>query len=367
MTPPTTPTPDADALVTRVMADLVAIDQRVREHIGALVSDQMGRWSAGGGDASVEEALTAYREMALSGGKRLRPAFAYWAFEGAGGDLNDPAILDAAVAVELLHTFALIHDDVMDEADTRRGVETIHVTYAARHRRLGHRGDDRHHGQSIAILMGDLAFAHAALLMTRVPQPCAAIFFEMCADLMVGQYLDIESSARGPLAGQLIADQITELKTARYTVEGPLLLGAAVAGRSDELRPHLQAYGRPLGHAFQLRDDLLGAFGDPEKTGKPVGDDLAQGKVTRLLELGLARGGDAERTLFERLGSESMEAGDVERAQTALVDCGARAEVEQTIDRLVAESVAAADEAPLLTEIRQVLVGAAHLIANRDH
>jgi geranylgeranyl diphosphate synthase type I len=357
----------SDAAISRVITDLAAIDERVRRHITELVGNQMGRWTDEGGDASVNEALTTYRAMALSGGKRLRPAFAYWAFEGVGGDLDDPAILEAAVAVELLHTFALIHDDVMDEAETRRGEETIHVTYAARHRDRGMRGDHTHYGESIAILLGDLAFAHAAQLMTRVPPACASIFFEMCADLMVGQFLDIESSARGPQRGSDVAGQITELKTARYTVEGPLLLGAAVAGRADELRPSIQAYGRPLGHAFQLRDDLLGTYGDSERTGKPVGDDLAQGKVTRLLEIGLARCDEAHHDLLERLGSPAMEPGDVERAQQVLIECGARDEIETTIGRLVEDATTAIEGAPLLPEIREVLVGAAHLIANRDH
>lgn len=351
----------------RVLEDLIAIDGRVRAHIDALIESQMGQWSAGGGDPRVVEVLDSYRNMALNGGKRLRPAFAYWAFEGAGGDPSEAAILDVAVAVELLHTFALIHDDVMDQAETRRGIETIHMTYAARHRTRAMRGDDGHYGESIAILMGDLAFAHAALLMTRAPSRCAAIFYQMCADLMVGQYLDIEASAQGPARGTEIAEQITELKTARYTVEGPMLLGAATAGRDEELRPHIEAYGRPIGHAFQLRDDLLGVFGDPERTGKPVGDDLAQGKVTRLLEVGIARSGEAHHGLLERLGSPEMRPGDVERARDLLVSSGARAEIESAIDRLVDDATAAIERAPLLPHIRELLVTAAHLIAHRDH
>lgn len=351
----------------RVLEDLVAVDARVCRHIDELVGRQMGQWADGGGDPSVEEVLSKYREMALSGGKRLRPAFAYWAFEGADGDLEDPAILNAAVAVELLHTFALIHDDVMDEADTRRGLETIHVTYAQRPASRGLRGQSRHYEESIAILMGDLAFAHAALLMTRVPVACAEIFFEMCADLIVGQYLDIESSARGPLADAEVAEQITELKTARYTVEGPLMLGAAAAGKAAELHPHITRYARPLGHAFQLRDDVLGAFGDPERTGKPVGDDLAQGKVTRLMEVGLVRTDGPGRDLLQRLGSPAMVDEDVQRAQDLLVSSGARDEVEASIEQLLAEAIAALDEAPFSPAIREVLAGAAQLIAHRDH
>lgn len=350
----------------RLLADLVRIADRVQAHIADQVDDQMARWAAGGGHATVQEVLDRYRAMALSGGKRLRPAFVHWAYEGAGGDPDDEQVLHAALAVELLHTFALIHDDVMDQATTRRSVETIHVSYEDRHRRLGLRGDATHYGESIAILMGDLAFAHAAQLITRVPAPCGAIFFEMCADLMVGQYLDIEAGARQFTAGDGIAEQITELKTARYTVECPLRIGAALAGRSEELDPHLRRYGNPVGHAFQLRDDVLGAFGDPGTTGKPVGNDLAQGKVTRLLELGLERSDEGGRAVLTRLGTPDAGPDDVERAASVLVESGALAEVEATIERLVDEAVAAIEEAPLTPEIRRTLAAAARLVAQRD-
>lgn len=349
----------------RVVDDLARIDERVRGHISALIDAQMGPW-IDGKHADVADVLHAYREAALAGGKRLRPGFAHWAFEGAGGDPDDPAVLDVAVAIELLHTFALIHDDVMDGSTTRRGLDTIHVQYRRRHAALELRGDPAHYGESVAVLVGDLAFAHAALLMTRAPTDCARTFFELCADLMVGQFLDIESAAHGPLPGTTRAAQITELKTARYTVVGPLVIGAALAGRGEELAPHLEAYGHPVGHAFQLRDDLLGAFGDPERTGKAVGDDLAQGKVTRLLELGLERCQGADRELLLRLGSDRMEEHDVARAAALLEDCGARAEVEATIDQLVRRGTEAIERSPLLPEIREVLAGAAHLIANRD-
>lgn len=354
-----------DAVLARVLDDLGRIDREVRERIELIIDTTMGRWLTGVDD-EVGEVLGAYRAMALTSGKRLRPAFVAWAHEGCGGDPTAPEVLDAAVAIELLHTFALIHDDVMDGAVARRGVETIHVTYADRHRRLDQRGDPVHHGESIAILMGDLAFSHAGLLMSRVDRAASDLFYAMCADLMVGQYLDIEASAQGPRVGVEVADRITELKTSGYTVEGPLLLGAALAGRSEELRPHVHRYAQPLGRAFQLRDDLLGAFGDPAKTGKPVGDDLAQGKVTRLLEIGLVRGSDGDRALLTRLGTDAMDEDDVARAQEALERSGARASVEALIDELLAESIAAVNAAPLTADIREVLVGAAQLIAHRD-
>jgi geranylgeranyl diphosphate synthase type I len=357
--------PSSAAVLDRVLHDLAAIDQQVRTRIDAVIDETMHRWLTGD-DEEAKEVLASYRAMALTSGKRLRPAFVRWAYEGLGGDPDAPEVMNASVAVELLHTFALIHDDVMDEAVARRGEPTIHVTYAGRHEERGLRGDGRHYGNNIAVLMGDLAFAHAGLLMSRVPAAAATVFYEMCSDLMVGQYLDIVASARGPVEGVEVADRIMELKTARYTVEGPLLLGAALAGRMDDVADLVRAYGRPLGRAFQLRDDVLGAFGDPNITGKPVGDDLAQGKVTRLIEVGLERAGSDDRAVLTRLGSDAMVEGDVETAQRVLTECGARADVEQMIDDLLADAIRTAEAMPITDDIREVLVGAAKLIAHRD-
>ncbi|MCB0976115.1 MAG: polyprenyl synthetase family protein [Acidimicrobiales bacterium] len=357
--------PSDEGIVTRVLDDLKEIDRDVRSRIEKVIDETMSPW-LDGDDPEIKAVLGSYRAMALTSGKRLRPAFVRWAFEGLGGDPRSPEVRDASVAVELLHTFALIHDDVMDEAVARRGVPTIHVTYADLHRSRRLRGDAVHHGNSIAILMGDLAFAHAALLMTGAPPTATSVFYQMCSDLMVGQYLDIAAAARGPVEGVEVADRIMELKTARYTVEGPLLLGAALAGRSDEMATAARSYGRQLGRAFQLRDDLLGAFGNPDLTGKPVGGDLAQGKVTRLIEVGLATCRPEDRPVLTRLGSDQMLEGDVERARRILVECGARAEIEQLIDGLLADAIHSVGRMPVTPEIRSVLIGAARLVAHRE-
>lgn len=357
----------------RVLVELGRVADLVQREITRLVDQHIELWAETGGNANVDasvdehEVLAQYRTLALSGGKRLRPAFCFWAFEGAGGTRDDPQVVDAALAVELLHTFALIHDDVMDRAETRRSVETIHVTYARRHQSLGLRGDAAHYGSSVAILMGDLAFAHAAELMSHLPADASKLFFTMCADLMVGQYLDIDSAAHGASVGRRVAEQITELKTARYTVVNPLVMGATLAGRAHDLTEPLTAYGRPVGHAFQLRDDLLGAFGDPAVTGKPVGDDLAQGKVTHLLELGIERTSGPDKAVLLRLGAPEMEPSDPDRAVAILADCGARTHVEQRIDQLVEEALEALRTAPLDRSSAELLGAAAVLIANRDH
>ncbi len=355
-----------------VLVELARVADLVQERITALVDRHIELWAESGGntnsDASPDEleVMDQYRKLALSGGKRLRPAFTFWAFEGAGGTRDHPNVINAALAIELLHTFALIHDDVMDRAESRRSVETIHVSYARRHESLGLRGDAVHYGNSVAILMGDLAFAHAAELTSHLPADATSLFFTMCADLMVGQYLDIDSAARGATEGRSVAAQITELKTARYTVVNPLIMGATLAGRADDLTGPLTAYGRPVGHAFQLRDDLLGAFGDPDVTGKPVGDDLAQGKVTSLLELGIELTDGVDKDVLLRLGSPLMEDGDPDRAVEALIGSGARGEVERRIEELVDEALAAIGTAPIDPLVATLLGDAAVLIANRD-
>lgn len=362
-----------DQAAGNVLVELARVADLVHREITAVVDRHIELWAETGGNANSDvaddesEVMDQYRKLALSGGKRLRPAFTFWAYEGAGGERDHPDVINAAVAIELLHTFALIHDDVMDRAETRRAVETIHVTYARRHASLGLRGDAAHYGNSVAILMGDLAFAHAAELMSHLPADATGLFFTMCADLMVGQYLDIDSAAHGAKEGRSVASQITELKTARYTVVNPLVMGATLAGRSHDLTEPLTAYGRPVGHAFQLRDDLLGAFGDPAVTGKPVGDDVAQGKVTALLELGIELTDGPDKAVLLRLGSPEMEDDDPDRAVEVLASSGAQAQVERRIEQLVDEALVAIGGAPVDPAIADLLGDAAVLIANRDH
>jgi geranylgeranyl diphosphate synthase type I len=362
-----------DQSAGNVILELARVADLVNREIASVVDRHILLWAETGGNANSDaagdehEVMAQYRKLALSGGKRLRPAFTFWAYEGAGGERDHPDVVNAALAVEMLHTFALIHDDVMDRAETRRSVDTIHVTYARRHEALGLRGDAAHYGNSVAILMGDLAFAHAAELMSHLPADATSLFFTMCADLMVGQYLDIDSAAQGARRGRSVAEQITELKTARYTVVNPLVMGATLAGRANDLTEPLTAYGRPVGHAFQLRDDILGAFGDPAVTGKPVGDDIAQGKVTALLELGIQLAEGPAADVLLRLGSPEMQADDPGRAMEILEQCGARAQVEERIEQLVDESLEAIRSAPIDPGIGELLADAAVLIAHRDH
>ena len=221
--------------------------------------------------------------LVLGGGKRLRPSFCHWGFVGAGGQAGDQRIIDAGAALELMHAFALFHDDVMDDAGSRRGTPTTHTVFADAHAAAGWAGESRRFGEGVAILVGDLAFVMADQLLIDAPRDAWVIWNELRTELNIGQLLDIVGSVQGDRRLDK-AERICRYKSGKYTVERPLHLGAVLAApdRAAELLPALSAYGLPLGDAFQMRDDVMGAFGDEAVTGKPVGGDLREGKPTPL-------------------------------------------------------------------------------------
>jgi geranylgeranyl diphosphate synthase type I len=342
------------------LADIAArVDGRIRD----LLDDEAKRWTAV--DGGLVEPLAALRELVLAGGKRLRPAFCHWAFVGAGGDVDDPLVVDAGAALELLHTFALIHDDIMDGSATRRAMDAVHVTFEKRHAAGGWRGESRRFGEGVAILVGDLAFVYADRLLAAAPPEAFAVFTELRVEVNIGQYLDLVGTARGD-ASREAAQRIGRYKSGKYTVERPLHLGAALAGRLDGLAAPLSGYGLPLGEAFQLRDDLLGVFGDTETTGKPVGDDLREGKPTALWAVAAERVDAGSAELLHRLGAPDLTDGEVEAIQQLLVESGARDEVERTIDQLVGEALGALDRADITDEARGALRDLAHYVVERD-
>jgi geranylgeranyl diphosphate synthase type I len=341
---------------------LLQIAARVEQRMDTLLSAEAGRWATV--DPDLADPIEVLRDLVLSGGKRLRPAFCHWAFIGAGG--NDEALItDVGAALELLHAFALIHDDVMDGSDRRRGRPTAHRTYDDRHVEAGWQGEARRFGEGVAILIGDLAFVYADALLAPVDAVSRGIWDELRLELNIGQYLDMLGTARGSTALDT-ARRIATFKSGKYTVERPLHLGAALAGRLDDLGGPLTAYGLPLGEAFQLRDDLLGAFGDTDATGKPVGDDLREGKPTPLLAIARERAEGAAASVLARVGDRGLGADGVAAVQEVLVTTGAAAEVEHRIESLTAEAVVAAKELDISGEAQAALADLASYVAWRD-
>lgn len=288
-------------------------------------------------DPALDQIGRAVADLVHVGGKRLRPAFVYWGHRAAGAD-HDPAVLHAAAAVELLHTFALIHDDVMDRSNWRRGHPAVHAGLAQAHLRQGMLGDPDWFGVGGAILAGDLAFVWSDRLFDEAPLPAAAldrarrVFTELRVEVMAGQFLDLR------LAGLVAATEddalrVALLKSGRYTVTRPLQLGAALGGGDQRLDAALVGYGDAIGLAFQLRDDVLGLFGDPETTGKGALEDLREGKRTMLILRALKLCRPEQRdALLLLLGKAELDQRDADWARDLVRDCGALASVERLLD-----------------------------------
>jgi geranylgeranyl diphosphate synthase type I len=294
--------------------------------------DGSARQSRHAGDHG-HELLAELRRWFAVEGKMLRARFCYHGHAAAGGSHGDVVRLGAAL--ELLHTFAIVQDDVMDASATRRGVPTTHRRFAPLHAAAGWRGERRRFAEGMAVLVGDRAHALANRLVSDLPATVRLLWGDLCEELVLGQYLDVRGTASGG-ADVGSAETVALLKSARYTVARPLQLGAALAGAPDRLIETLGWAGESLGLAFQLRDDLLGVFGDPNLTGKPVGDDLRDGKPTLLLALTTARAPAGAGPLLAKIGSPTLTNGDVAAIARLCITTGALEEVNARIERGVA-------------------------------
>jgi geranylgeranyl diphosphate synthase type I len=313
----------------------------------------------------------------LARGKRLRPAFCYWGWRAAGGEECQP-ILAAAAALELLQASALVHDDVMDDSDLRRGQPAVHKRFASWHTATGRTGSAERFGAGAAILVGDLLLAWTnelyagSGLAPDVLRSGAPVLAAMQTELAAGQYLDLlsQADANTSVAAAL---RVINYKTTKYSTERPLQLGVAMAaaasglGAADELASACSRYGSPLGVAFQLRDDLLGVFGDPARTGKPAGGDIADGKHTVLVALAREAASSAQAAVLDRhLGDPNLTEAAAAAVRTVLIDTGAVAECEHLIAAYRKEAIAALDGGPVTGEARSALAALAELVTNRD-
>ncbi|MFE1099790.1 polyprenyl synthetase family protein [Nocardiopsis alba] len=294
----------------------------IREAVGETLHGYLAERAreVGALDAECDRELADRVASFALGGKRIRSTLVWWGRLAGGGEEEGPGAriaLSAGAAIELFQAFALIHDDVMDSAPERRGEPSLHVLHTARHRSRSYAGDPERYGDSMAVLTGDLALAWADDLLYEVSagRPRALrIWRDMRTEVMVGQYLDLRSHARTERSvGRAL--RIDRLKTASYTVERPLQLGAALAGAPAPVEEALRGYGRDVGVAYQLRDDLLDLYGDTARTGREPGEDLREGKNTMLLASGIdlaRRSGDtAALALLEGVGTVPVDPAEV--------------------------------------------------------
>ncbi|NJC22074.1 geranylgeranyl diphosphate synthase type I [Arthrobacter pigmenti] len=305
-------------------------------------------------------------EDLTTGGKKLRPLLCYWGWRGAGGADDDAGIITAGMALELFQAAALIHDDIIDRSDFRRGAPSVHRRFEARHIDGGWRLDPERFGAAAAILAGDLCLSLSEEAFAGIPGVpggagrARSIFNLMRTEVMAGQYLDLLEEAVGPAreAGDAVERALTivRFKSAKYSTEHPLRIGGALAGAPESVLAGYSAFALPLGEAFQLRDDLLGVYGDPEMTGKPAGDDLREGKRTVLIAKALQHCDPADRAALNTgLGRSGLTDAEVVTLRTIIDRSGARDEVEALIAERAAASSSALDSLDLDPLCREAL------------
>jgi geranylgeranyl diphosphate synthase type I len=358
----------------------LSVEAPATAELAAVITDQLRgylrdrRRDADYIGSDYDDLIAGLEEFVLSGGKRLRPVFAYWGWRAVTTRDADPDVLLLFSALELLHASALVHDDVIDGSATRRGRPTTHVKFADLHRDRRWHGAPERFGVSAAILLGDLALAWADDIVAAVHLPPDAhrrvrrVWADIRTELLGGQYLDIvaEASAAPSIASAMT---VNTFKTASYTVSRPLQLGVAAAADRPDVQGVFHQVGNDLGLAFQLRDDVLGVFGDPAVTGKPSGDDLRSGKRTVLIAeaLELAEKSDpmAANLLRRSIGTE-LSHGQVRELRDVIESVGALAAVEDYIDVLTRRALATLEAAPINAAAKAGLSELARLTANRS-
>ncbi len=311
------------------------------------------------------------RGMLAAGGKRQRPGRLLLGHAAVGGT-DEEAVLPAALALELLHTCALLHDDLLDDADTRRGRPTAHVTFAATHAARGWAGDADRYGAAAAVLVGDLAFvvADELFLAADVPStrllPALRVFTRLREEVMAGQALDVQAAA-ARLTSRELATTIAAAKSGRYSVARPLQIGALLGGATEQDAAVLAAAVEPLGQAFQVRDDLLGVFGDSGTTGKSAAGDLREGKRTLLVAEAMERLDQPGRDrLEELLGDPTLGDDEVEEARRLILASGAVEATRAWVDAAVAEGLAAVERLELTEGARATLHEVGAWLAGRE-
>lgn len=338
--------------------------ERVNAVLARTMSEHTATWAAVSAD--LQPVFQHISDLVLGGGKRLRPQFAYWGWIAAGGEPNAELPVEVGSAIELLHVMALLHDDIIDDADSRRGQPTVHRHFEALHAEQQWAGESRRFGEGAAILAGDLTYVMSDALMNGVNSQARAVWHDLRLEMNVGQYLDTLGSARRERRPEM-AQLVCRYKSAKYTIERPLHIGAlaADAASGTQLMPMLSAYGLPLGDAFQMRDDILGAFGDSSVTGKPVGGDFHEGKPTPMLAHAYENATSAQRQVLDLVGTLQLSDNQITAIQAVVEEIGSREFMENKIVELRNEAISALNKTDLNSDAHEQLVALAHVVTNR--
>ncbi len=311
------------------------------------------------------------RRFIGNGGKRIRPAFAYAGYVASGGRSLD-AILFASASLEFVQAFALIHDDLIDDSPLRRGKPSVHKVFEDFHKNRAFSSDAQHFGLSSAILSGDLALSFADELLSTSPFPSERIkrakfyFDTLKKQVVFGQHLDLIASVKKKVVEKDILT-ILEYKTAKYTVERPLQIGAALAGADEDVMKIFSEYGIRLGQAFQIQDDILGTFGNKETIGKPNDSDIKEGKKTLLVVKALEWAkGEEKRRLEKVLGNKKVTDREIEEARNTIKDTGALEYSQKLATSLILQAKEVIAKARLNDEGKNYLLQAADYLLTRQ-
>lgn len=341
-------------------------DPRLRAYIDARIQETQAE------DELVAEALEHVKAILLAGGKRLRPALMLLGYEAAGG-VDKERLLQTAISIELVHLFLLIHDDIIDRDSLRHGVMTLHERYAEWGRKKFALENPVHFGNSIALIVGDLLYSLGNDIIFQSGFPHERVFAalsktqKIVSHTSIGEARDIYLEYRKQATSAEVL-KMYEQKTARYTFEGPLHLGALLAGGSEALLTTFSQYALPLGIAFQIQDDILGVYGDEQRIGKPVGSDIQEGKMTILVTKALEKSGTHHQTLKNLLArGKALTADDLEQFRTLIRECGSLEEVKQLAHTSIYAAKAALEGTVIPETPRSILLGLAEYMLAREY
>lgn len=316
-------------------------------------------------------ALAHCKENLLAGGKRVRPVMMYYGYLAAGGE-NREEIIKTSMSVELIHFFLLMHDDIIDKDDVRHGRETIHSRYRKYSKKFFVGKDDAHFGASVGIVLGDMFYAlgNRTLFNSSFNSDNIIKALDKLQKVVgqtgIGEIEDVVMEYRGEASQEQILSMY-ENKTARYTFEGPLHLGAILAGADDVFCEKLSQFAIPLGVAFQIQDDIIGVFGDEKKTGKPVGSDVAEGKITLLTLKAYKKANKKQKKILDNLlGKEDLTVDELEDFQRVLVETGALDKTNQMSYDLLQQVKEKIKEADLSDGVEAFLYGLANYLDKRE-
>lgn len=324
-------------------------------------------------DPLARKAVDMIAKFTLSSGKRIRPAFIYYAYLAAGGKENNE-IVKTSMNMELTHTFLLIHDDIIDKDEKRHGIPTLHEEYKKIGQKFSLKKEAGHFGNSMAMLSGDMAAAMANQIIFTSKFPPEIVIRalnklqEIVYTIVPGEMLDVILEFRGHATEKEIL-KMYEGKTSSYSFEGPLHLGTILAGeKDDKVLGIWSRYAMPLGKAFQIRDDILGIFGDEKKLGKPVGSDVIEGKQTILVLRALAKGNKEQKRAIEKyLGKKDLAKGELEEFRQIIKDTGALEYAQRMAEDFVSESLAAMSEIRFKNqEAKEFFEGIAQYMVQRE-